>query len=227
MIVHLCNLFLLSTSVTRMLLTQRWVSKRKNVKRLSINISKLTVGIKHSISSRTTFFPNPHLEEEATCFPSFAPCYGLKWTTYPYFLCNKKLHFILLLNRFVVYLLPTAMSSVTVNYTMDLFYLLKENFKNLLLGLIMTGRSFENLSYLSSCSLSQKWRFQRICSNLLRDIESDLALTKVSGVTSQYILGSGSLSQPLSSSMLKNNRIFSLEILKLISAFSLRLFNLV
>ena len=30
---------------------------------------------------------------------------------------------------------------------MDLFYLLKENFKNLLFDLLIMGRSFENLSY--------------------------------------------------------------------------------
>ena len=73
MIVHLRNLFLLSTPVTRMLLTPRWVGKRKDVKQLSINISKLTVGIKHSISCRTTSSPNPHLVEKTTCFLSFAP----------------------------------------------------------------------------------------------------------------------------------------------------------
>ena len=39
---------------------------------------------------------------------------------------------------------------------MDLLYLLKENFKNLLFDLLITGRSFENLSYLSSCSFDHK-----------------------------------------------------------------------
>ena len=73
MIVHLRNLFLLSTSVARMLLTPRWASPRKDVKQLSINISKQTVGVKHSISRRTTFSPNYRLIEEATCFPFFAP----------------------------------------------------------------------------------------------------------------------------------------------------------
>ena len=47
-------------------------------------------------------------------------------------LCTKYLDFIFLLNRLNVYLLPC---SVTGNHTMDLFYLLKENFKNLLLTL--------------------------------------------------------------------------------------------
>ena len=39
---------------------------------VSINISKLTIGTKHSIS-REMFSPNPHLVEDATCFPFFAP----------------------------------------------------------------------------------------------------------------------------------------------------------
>ena len=77
-------------------------------------------------------------------------------------LCNRKLYFIFLLNRPAVYFLPTAMSFSTANHKMDLFYLLKENFKNLLLDLLITGRSFENWSDLSSCFLSQRWRFWRI-----------------------------------------------------------------
>ena len=112
------------------------------------------------------------------------------------------------------------MSSLTGNDTMDLLYLLKENFKNLLFDLLITGRSFENLSYLSSCSLSQRWRFWKIHSNLLRGIESDLAYTKVSGVTSQYILWFGSLWYPVRSSMFKNKQILSLVILKLMPVFS-------
>ena len=75
--VHLRNLFLLSTTVARMLLTPRWVRIRKDMRQLSMNISKLTVGVKHSISHRTTFLPNPHLVEEATCFPFFVPRYAL------------------------------------------------------------------------------------------------------------------------------------------------------
>ena len=43
----------------------------------------------------------------------------------------KDSDFIFLLNRLVVYSLSTAMSSVTGSHTMDLFYLLEENFKNL------------------------------------------------------------------------------------------------
>ena len=66
MIVHLRNLFLLSTPVARILLTSRWVSRQKNVKWSSTNISRLTVEVKHSISGRTTFSPNLHLVEQET-----------------------------------------------------------------------------------------------------------------------------------------------------------------
>ena len=141
-------------------------------------------------------------------------------------LCNKDPDFIFLLNRLVVYSMPTAMSSVTGNHTMDLFHLLEENFKNVLFESLIMGRSFQNLSYLSSCSLSQR-RFRRIHSNVLRDIEWDLSCTKVSGVFSQYILLSGSLWHSLSSIMLNIKHIFSLIISKLISTFSLWLYNLV
>ena len=69
---------------------------------------------------------------------------------------KKKLGFIFLLNRLVVYLLPTAMSSLTGNHMIDLMYLLKEIFKNLLFDLLITGKGFQNLSYLSNCLLSRK-----------------------------------------------------------------------
>ena len=136
--------------------------------------------------------------------------------------CNElnRNGFIFLLNWLVTYLLPTAMSSLTGNHTMDLLYLLKENSKNLLFGLLIIGKSFENLSYLSSCSLSRTWRFWRIRSNVLRGIESGLAYTKESGVASYYILWSGSVWYPVRSSTLKNKRIFSLVISKLMPAFS-------
>ena len=115
------------------------------------------------------------------------------------------------------------MSPLTGNHTMDL----KENFKNLLFDLLTTERSFENLSYLSSCSLSQRRGFWRIRSNLLRGTELDLAYTKVYRVVSQYILWSGSLWHPLSSSMFKNEWIFLLVISKLMPVFSLWLYNVV
>ena len=53
-LVHFRSLFLLSTRVARMLLTPWWVSRRKDVTWFSINISKLTLGVKHSISRKTT-----------------------------------------------------------------------------------------------------------------------------------------------------------------------------
>ena len=59
MIVHSRNLFLLASTTVRIMLTQRSVSRQKDVKQLSINISELKVGVNHSISRRTTFSPNP------------------------------------------------------------------------------------------------------------------------------------------------------------------------
>ena len=67
----------------------------------------------------------------------------------------------------------------------------------------------------------RKISFQRIHLNVLRDIGSDLAYTKVSGVVCQFILRSGSLWPPLSISMHKIKPPFSLVISKLMSAFSL------
>ena len=67
------KLFLLITPVARMLLTTTWVSKRKDVKCLSIDISKLTIRVKYSINRRTSFSPNPHLVVEPTCFTFYTP----------------------------------------------------------------------------------------------------------------------------------------------------------
>ena len=122
---------------------------------LSINISKLTARAKDSISRRTSFWK----ENRGNLF-SF-PCTLIcsKLNSIAMCLCNKELDFRFLLNRLAVYFLPTAMNSLRGNHTMHLFHLLKENFKNLLFDLLITGRSFENLHYLSSCSLSQRWRF--------------------------------------------------------------------
>ena len=55
MLVHLRNLFLLSTPTARMLLFPGWVSRQKDVKQLSINILKLTVGVKHYKPQRNVF----------------------------------------------------------------------------------------------------------------------------------------------------------------------------
>ena len=68
MIVNIHYLFLLSTLVAQMLLTPRYVRKQRGVKQLSKNTSKAKVGVKNSISRRTTFFPNPHLVEKKICF---------------------------------------------------------------------------------------------------------------------------------------------------------------
>ena len=80
------------------------------------------------------------------------------------------------------------------------------------------------MSCLSSCSLSQRWRFQTMRSSVLQRIESDesdFAYIKVLGVVFQYNLWSGSLLYPLCWSMLKNQPIFSLVISKLMSALFL------
>ena len=125
------------------------------------------------------FSPNPHLVKETTYFLFFTHLYGLNW---PIAICpcNKDPDLIFLLNR-LVYLLPTAMGSITRTHTVDSFYLLKENFKNLLFDPLIKQRSFEKLSYVSSCSLSQRWKFQRKRLNVLWEIESDLTYKKVSG----------------------------------------------
>ena len=75
-ILHLHNLFFLSKPVVPMLLTPRWVNRRNDVKYFSINISKLTARVKHSISGRTAF-RNPNLVQEATCF-SLSDCNGTR-----------------------------------------------------------------------------------------------------------------------------------------------------
>ena len=115
------------------------------------------------------------------------------------------------MNRPVVYSFPTGMSSLTVNHSIDLLYLLKENFKYLLMDLLITGSSFENLIYLSSCSLSQRWRFL----NVLQSNEWDLTYTNVSGVASQYILWSGNLWYPIRSRMLKTKQLFFISSFKI------------
>ena len=79
---HLLNPFLLSKLVARMLLTPAWVDRRKDVKWLCINMSKLTLGVTHSISCRTTFSSNLHLVAEETLkyLPTF---YNISITIFP------------------------------------------------------------------------------------------------------------------------------------------------
>ena len=88
-------------------------------------------------------------------------------------------------------LLPTTMSSVIGNHRpVDRFFLLIEReLKNLLFNLLITERSFKNLSYLSSCLFSRRWRFRRIRSNVSQGIESDTACRKVSGVSPSTFYG--------------------------------------
>ena len=126
-------------------------------------------------------------------------------------LCNKDPDFIFLLNR-LFYSMPLLCDRESY----DGFVLPVEReliVKNLLFDLLIMARSFKNLFYLLRCSMSLR-RFQRIHSIVLRGIKSDFAWTKVSGVVSQYILQSGRLWHPLTSSMLKNKQIFSLIIFK-------------
>ena len=177
-----------------MLLASRWVSIRKYVKWSSINKSTLTVVTKLSISRKTTFSPIYVLQRRQPVFLSLHVDMIFNELN-SHMPLQQGIRFICLLNRLVVYSLPTAMSYSTVNHTMDLFYLLKEGFKNLLFDLLITGRSFEDLSYLSSCSQSQRGRIQRIRSNVIPVIESDIAYTEVSGAASQYILRSRSIWQ--------------------------------
>ena len=78
-------------------------------------------------------------------------------------------------------LVATAMSSVIENHTFVRWIFsprLKETFKNLFFNSLITGRSFGNLSYLRSCSLSQRSKLWRIRSNVS---QSDITCTKLSG----------------------------------------------
>ena len=68
---------------------------------------------------------------------------------------------------------------------MDLLYLLKENFKNLLLDLLIIGRSFGNLPYLSSCSLHKDEDSEEYARTYYEALNQTLHI--------QYILWSGSL----------------------------------
>ena len=91
---------------------------------LSINVSKLTVGVKNSISRKTTFFSYSPFSRGKNLFSFHC---SLIWSELNYIVisvCSKELDFIFLLNRIFVYSLPDAMSSLTGNHTMDLFYVL-------------------------------------------------------------------------------------------------------
>ena len=56
------------------------------------------------------------------------------------------------------------------------------------------------MSYLSSYSFSQRWRFRGIRSNILQDIESDIACIKVLGASPNVFYALQVCGHPLSSS---------------------------
>ena len=68
---------------------------------------------------------------------------------------------------------------------MDLLYLLKENFKNLLFDLLIIGKRFENLSYLSSCLLYKDEDSEEYARMYYEALNQTLL--------TEYILWSGSL----------------------------------
>ena len=105
------------------------------------------------------------------------------------YLCNKDRYYTFLLNWPVVYWLSTAMSSVTGNQTVDLFYLLKEEISYL------TYHGKELREFVLFTNLFGVTRKEILKNTLeaIRDIESDLAYTKVLGVASRCILWSGIL----------------------------------
>ena len=79
-------------------------------------------------------------------------------------------------NRFVICSLPIAMSYVIGNHRfVNRFALsVEREFKRFLFNSVITGRSFENLSCLSSLLLSQRLRFRGIRSKVSQGIESDI-----------------------------------------------------
>ena len=186
MIAHLRNLFLLSTPVAPMLLTLRWASRRKDVKQLSINKSKLKLEL--SILSAAEHFLVIPIIFLCTLILS-----ELNYITKCLCVCLCLCNHTLLQQGTSFYIALEYTSCLFVAYchvfrnreSCDGFVLLVEREFYRLFDSLITGRSFENLSYLSSCSLSQRWRFRRIHLNILRGIESYLACTKVSGVVFQ------------------------------------------
>ena len=138
-------------------------------------------------------------------------------------LCNKKLDLLFLLNWIVVYSLPTAMSSLTRNHTMDWFWTLKISYWT-----YQTGRSFENLCYLWIVRCHKDEDSEEYARTYYETLNQTLSTEKYQpSPPNTFCLRSESSWHRLSSSMLENKRIFSLVISKLMSAFSLRLYNLV
>ena len=70
------------------------------------------------------------------------------------------------------------MSSLTGNHTVDLFYLLKKNFKNLLLDLLNRKELREFVLFMK-LFVATKVKIRKNTLNLLRNIESDLVYRKI------------------------------------------------
>ena len=128
-------------------------------------------------------------------------------------------------NRFVIYSMFTAMSSLIGNHRFvgGFFFPVKRVLKLSLFNWLITARSFRNLSRLSSCSFSQRFRFRRIRSNISQGTESDSVCIKLSGASPSAFYGV----EAYSYGMPKNKRNVSLEISNLVFAFSLLPYNLV
>ena len=88
-------------------------------------------------------------------------------------LLQQEIRIMFFLNRLVLCLLPTAMSFLIGNHTMDMFYLSKENFKNLLFYLLITGSSRICLIYQVVCCHKVKvseeytWKYYKTLSQTL------------------------------------------------------------
>ena len=102
---------------------------------------------------------------------------------------------------------------VIIDWLMDFFSLLKVNFKYLLFNSVITKRSFENCSYLSSCLLPQ-WRIFRRILYWSVALNQTLILQKYWGTSSNLFYGLEAYSPLLSKSMPKNKRNVSWEIFK-------------
>ena len=134
---------------------------------------------------------------------------------------QQETRYIFFVNRLVVYSFPTAVNSLTGDHTINFFYLLKMNFRNLLFDSFNHETYFREFDLFIKLFVVKSLRFQRI------NCKSDLAYIKALGINCQYILWSGSLWHPLNSSIARTKEIVLLITSKLMPAFSLWLNNLV
>ena len=102
---------------------------------------------------------------------------------------------------------------------MDLLYLLKKKFKKLLSDILITGMSFENLSYLSSC-LYHKDKYSEEYTRTYYEALNQTLLHKSIGGRLPIHFKVWKLMVPVRCSMLKNKRIFSLVISRSMPDFS-------